>query len=84
MHMFVLKIDAFGKLTTHLYDKQDDFNISIFKLELPLNIYQHIPISSTGTYGKYISILIQYVWSHSTYDQISKNIGKLLTDKLMS
>jgi hypothetical protein len=65
LHLDVLlKLDTNGKLTTQLYDKRDDFNLSIVNF---LNLCSNIPASHV--YGVYISQLIRYARACSTYDR---------------
>jgi hypothetical protein len=73
----LLNIDAGGKLTTQLYDKRDDFNLTIVNFPYTCS---NIPLSPA--YGVYISQLIRYARACSTYDQFSSR-GRLLTDKLI-
>jgi hypothetical protein len=73
----LLNIDADGKLTTQLYDKRDDFNFAIVNFPYTCS---NIPLSPV--YGVYISQLIRYIRSCSTYGQFSSR-GRLLTDKLI-
>jgi hypothetical protein len=68
----LLKLDTNSKITTQLYDKQDDFNFSIVNFPYLCNAY-----------GVYISQLIWYARACSIYDQFSVR-SNLLTDKLMS
>ena len=73
----LLNIDIKGKLTTQLYDKQDDFSFSIVNFP-----YLCSNIPSSPAYGRYVSQLIPYERACSAYDQFL-NRGKLLTDKLL-
>jgi hypothetical protein len=73
----LLSIDADGKLTTHLYDKRDDFSFTIVNFPY---ICSNIPLSPA--YGIYISQLIRYARAYSTYDQFLI-LSRLLTDNLM-
>jgi hypothetical protein len=75
----LLNIDAGGKLTTQLYDWQDDFNFAtaIFPY---IHVCSNTPLSPA--YGVHISQPIWYARACSTSDQFSCR-GKLLTDKLM-
>jgi hypothetical protein len=73
----LLNIDAGGKLTIQLYDKQDDFSFTIVNFPY---ICSNIPLSPA--YGVYISQLIQYARACSTYDQFLSR-SRLLTDKLI-
>jgi hypothetical protein len=63
----LLNIDAGGKLTTQLYDKQDYFNFAIVNFPY---ISSNIPLSSA--YGVYISQLIRYARACSTYNHFFK------------
>jgi hypothetical protein len=74
----LLKLDTNGKLTTQLYDKQDDFNFSIVNFP-----YLCSNVPSSPAYGVYISQLIRYTRACSAYDQILVR-GSLRTNKLMS
>jgi hypothetical protein len=60
----LLKLDTNGKITTQLYDKQDDFNSSIVNFPY---LCSNIPASPA--YGVCISQLIQYARACPTYDQ---------------
>jgi hypothetical protein len=71
-----LNRDAGGKLTTQLYDKQDDFNFAIANHPYTCS---NIPLSPA--YGVYISQLIRYARACSTYNKFLSR-GRLLTDKL--
>jgi hypothetical protein len=73
----LLNIDADGKLTTHLYDKQVNFSFIIVNFPY---ICSNIQLSPA--YGVYISQLIRYARACSTYDQFL-SWSRLLTDKLM-
>jgi hypothetical protein len=77
-YVILLKFDTNGKLTTQLYDKRDDFNISIVIFSYLLS---NIPI--LPAHGVYISQLIRYARAYSTYDQFLIR-GSVLTNKLMS
>jgi hypothetical protein len=74
----LLKLDANGKITPQLYDKQDHFNFSTVNIPY---LCSNIPASPA--YGVYSSQLIRYAWDCSSYDQVLVR-GSLLTNKLMS
>jgi hypothetical protein len=77
---FLRKVDlqkTDGKLTTQLYDKRDDFSFTIVNIPY---ICSNIPLSPA--YGVYISRLIRYARTCSTYDQFLSR-SRLLTDKMM-
>jgi hypothetical protein len=74
----LLKLDTNGKITTQLYDKQNDFNFSIVYLP-----YRCSNIPASPTYGVYKSQLIRYARASSTYDQNLVR-GSLLINKLKS
>jgi hypothetical protein len=76
----LLKLDTNSKLTTQLYDKQDDFNFSIINFPY---LCTCCSIPAAPAYGVYISQLIQYARACSAYDQFLVR-GSLLTNKLMS
>jgi hypothetical protein len=65
----LLDIDAFGKLTTQLYDKRGDFSF-------PINMFYNIPLSPA--YGRYISQLIRYARACSTYNQFLSRCRPLM------
>ena len=73
----LLNIDINGKLTSQLYDKQDDS--SFFIVNFP---YICINIPSSPAYGMYVSQLIRYAREFSAYDHCL-NRGMLLADKLL-
>ena len=73
----LLNIDSGGKLTTQLYDKRDDFNFAIVNFPYTCS---NIPLSPA--YGVYLSKLIQYARTYSTYHQFSSR-SRPLTDKLI-
>jgi hypothetical protein len=74
----LLKLDINGKVTAQLYDKRDDFKISIVNFPY---LCSNIPASLE--YSVYISQLNRYARGCSTYDQFLVR-GSLLTNKLMS
>ena len=67
-----------GKLTTRLYDKQDDFNFPIVYFPF---LSSNIP--SAPAYGVYVSQLIRYARACSNYQDFMEP-GKVLTTKLLS
>ena len=72
----LLNRDINGKLTTPVYDKRDDFNLSIVFFCIYVAIYHHhlhIVCMSQK--------LIRYARAFSAYDQFLSR-GKLLTNKL--
>jgi hypothetical protein len=73
----LLNIDVGGKLTTQLYDKRNYFSFTIVNFP-----YICSNTSLSPTYGVYISQLIPYARTCSTYDQYMSR-GRLLTDKLI-
>jgi hypothetical protein len=74
----LLKLDTNSKITTQLYDKIDDFNVSIVNFPY---VCSNIPASPA--YGLYILQLIRYARACSVYNQFLLR-GILLTNKLMS
>jgi hypothetical protein len=72
-----LNIDAGGKITAQLYDKQDNLDFAIVNFP-----YRCSSIPLSPAYGAFISQLIRYARACSTYDQFLSR-GRLLTDKLM-
>jgi hypothetical protein len=74
----LLKLDTNGKITTQLYDKQDDFNFSIVNFPY---LCSNIPASPA--YGVYVSQLIRYARACLIYDQFLVQ-NSLLTNNLMS
>ena len=72
-----LYIDS-GKLTTRLYDKQDNFNFPIVNFPF---LSSNIP--SAPAYGVYVSQLIRYARACSNYQDFMER-GKELTTKLLS
>ena len=66
------------KLTTRLYDKQDDFNFPIVNFAF---LSSNIP--SAPAYGVYVSQLIRYARACSNYQDFMER-GKVLTAKLLS
>jgi hypothetical protein len=73
----LLNIDSNGRLTTSLYNKRDDFDITIANFPF---LCSDIPLSPA--YGVYISQLIRYARACFAYKDFSKR-GKLLTKKLI-
>jgi hypothetical protein len=61
--IILLKLDTEGKITTQLYDKQDNFNFSIVNFPYLCNI------PASQAYGVCISQLIRYARACSTYDK---------------
>jgi hypothetical protein len=72
----LLKLDTNGKLMTQFDDKRYDFYFSIVNIHF---LCSNIQISPA--YGVYISKLIRYTKSSSTYDQFLIQ-GNLLTKKV--
>ena len=60
----LLNIDSGGKLTTQLYDKRDDFSFAIVNFPYTCS---NTPLPPT--YVVYISQLIRYARTCSTYEQ---------------
>ena len=67
-----------GKLTTRLYDKQDDFNVPIVNFPFPSSNRPSAP-----AYGVYVSQLIRYARACSNYPDFRER-GKVLTTRLLS
>ena len=68
----------YGKLTTRLYDKRDDFNFPIVNFPF---LSSNIP--SAPAYGVYVSQLIRYARACSNYQDYMER-WKVLTTKLLS
>ena len=62
-----LEFDDSGKISTKIYDKQDDFN---FKIIIFPNMCSNIPASPA--FGVYISQLIRYARVSSNYSDFLK------------
>ena len=62
-----LEFDDSGKISTKIYDKQNDFNFKIINFP---NVCSNIPASSA--YGVYISQLIRFARASSNYSDFLK------------
>ena len=71
-------IDSRGKLSTRLYENNDNFDFHIINFAF---LSSNIP--SDPSYGVYISQFIRYVWCCSHYDDFRYH-HKCLVDQLLS
>jgi hypothetical protein len=78
-----IEIGSEGRLRTKLYDKRDDFNVSIVNVPIVNFPFICSNIPAAPAYGIYISQLIRYSSSCGSYQDFL-DIGWVLTRKLLN